>query len=149
MENRFQDQNHRLTFFQTRVQVECPACAKEATATVDYEEKKARLFCAHCGYSRIVSTEMTVFGISGHYNAPAHAYFDAKLWYEAPFRNETFQAYNTEHLLYLEAYISAKLREHKDRTHFTLLEKLPRFYHDAKNRDALLKLIAKMKNKKQ
>ena len=40
------------------------------------------------------------------------------------------------------------LREHKDRTHFTLLEKLPRFYHEAKNREVLLKLIAKLKAKK-
>lgn len=78
----------------------------------------------------------------------AHEYFDAKLWYEAPFRNEIFQAYNEEHHRYLEDYISAKLREHKDRSHFTLLEKLPGFYHDAKNRTALLKLISKLKNKK-
>jgi len=36
-------------------------------------------------------------------------------------------------------------REHKDRQHFTLLEKLPAFYHQAKNRDGLLKVIGKLK----
>ena len=47
--------------------------------------------------------------------------------------------------MYLEKYISATLREHKDRTNFTLLEKLPKFYHEAKNREGLLKIIAKLK----
>ena len=57
----------------------------------------------------------------------ANEYFDAELWYMAPFKSEEFVAFNREHLDYLEAYTSAQLREHKDRTHFTLLEKLPRF----------------------
>ena len=65
-----------------------------------------------------------------------------------PSKVKSSSHFNREHLDYLEAYISAMLREHKDRTHFTLLEKLPRFYHEAKNRDTLLKLIAKLKNKK-
>ena len=78
----------------------------------------------------------------------AHAYFDAALWYSAPFKNDTFWAYNPEHLTYLEDYITAKLREHSDREHFTLLEKLPKFYHEAKNREGLLKLIEKLRAKK-
>lgn len=78
---------------------------------------------------------------------PAQLYFNAELWLQMPFRGDVFIAYNQEHLEYLEKYISASLREHKDRTHFTLLEKLPKFYHDAKNRDALLKIISKLKRK--
>jgi hypothetical protein len=39
------------------------------------------------------------------------------------------------------------MREHKDRAHFTLLEKLPKFYHEGKNRTALLKIIEKLKKK--
>lgn len=64
-------------------------------------------------------------------------YFDADLWLQASFKSDIFYAYNQSHLDYLESYISAKLREHKDRTHFTLFEKLPRFYHESKNREAL------------
>lgn len=56
-------------------------------------------------------------------------------------------AYNGKHLEYLEQYISAKLREHKDRSHFTLLEKLPAFYGKAQSREALLKIITKLKYK--
>jgi hypothetical protein len=65
----------------------------------------------------------------------------------AAFKNDVIFAFNGDHLNYLENYISANLREHKDRNHFTLLEKLPKFYHEAKNREALLKIIQKLKNK--
>jgi len=78
---------------------------------------------------------------------PAHVYFDATLWLQHAFKNEIFYAYNHKHLEYLERYISATLREHNDRTHFTLLEKLPKFYHEAKNREGLLKIIGKLKGK--
>ena len=39
MQDRFQDQNYRLTHFQEEVAVVCPKCNKKARATVDYEEK--------------------------------------------------------------------------------------------------------------
>uniref|UniRef100_UPI004047227E hypothetical protein n=1 Tax=Polaribacter sp. TaxID=1920175 RepID=UPI004047227E len=90
---------------------------------------------------------MTHLGFAAHYQTSANSYFDAALWYAASFKNDYFFAYNEAHLLYLEQYIGAKLREHKDRSHFTLLEKLPKFYHEAKNREALLKLIEKLKKK--
>ena len=56
-------------------------------------------------------------------------------------------AYNEAHLDYLEKYISATLRQHTDRKHFTILEKLPKFYHEAKNRSDLLKIIEKLRRK--
>ena len=148
MTHRFQDQNHRLSHFQNHVDVVCPDCGERATATADHEKHEARLCCLHCGYTKIAGTAVEVAGIRGHYQAAAQVYFGADLWYSAPFKSEEFWAYNREHLEYLESYISATLREHKDRSHFTLLEKLPRFYHEAKNRDALLKLISKLKIKK-
>lgn len=140
--SRFRDENKRLSHFQTQVLVHCPQCDLRAMASVDYEEKRARLFCINCGHIRNVATIDASFG---QLIVAAHAYFNARLWLQAPFRNDTFWAYNHEHLLYLENYISAKLRESNDRTHFTLLEKLPKFYHEAKNREALLKLIEKLK----
>jgi len=139
MKERFQDQNFRLSHFQTNVWIICPTCLKKATAKVDYVEKHAKLSCLHCGYNKETS-------ICNLYMA-ANGYFGAELWLKASFKDEVFWAFNFEHLLYLESYISANLREHKDRSHYTLLEKLPKFYHLAKNREALLKLIEKLKNK--
>ncbi len=146
--NRFQDKNKRITDFQKEVLVVCPKCTKRALAKVNYEENKARLFCENCGYNKEIETEVTVFGHLGNWQLSANSYFSVDLWLKASFKEDVFFAYNYEHLEYLEQYIGAKLREHKDRSHFTLLEKLPKFYHDSKNRESLLKLIQKLKRKK-
>lgn len=148
MNKRFEDENFRLTDFQQEVAVVCLQCEKKAVAKVDYDTKKARLLCMHCGYNKETSTMLSAFGINTHFKTEASTYFKATLWYIAPFKTDLFWAYNEQHLLYLEKYINAKLREHKDRSHFTLLEKLPKFYHEAKNREALLKVIDQLKNKK-
>ena len=149
LENRFTDQNKRLSDFQNEVWVHCPQCQKQAFARRFAETKSARLTCSHCGYHKEETTQMPYkHGATYELVQAAHAYFDAQLWFKVPFKNDVFWAYNLEHLNYLEAYIAAKLREHQDRTHFTLLEKLPKFYHEAKNRAPLLKLIEKLKEKR-
>lgn len=144
---RFNDQNRRLADFRTEVLVVCPTCRRQAVASVDYASKKSRLLCPSCGYNKEKTTEARLFGITGHIEVEAHVYFRAELWLEHPFKGDVVWAYNYAHLDYLESYISSTLREHKDRSNFTLLEKLPKFYHDAKNRTALLKLINKMRKR--
>jgi len=143
-QNRFQDENLTLTHFYQEVWVVCTNCEKKAIAKVVFENKIARLFCVHCGYNKETTTALLK---NGSIKMAAHHYFEAELWLKTPFKNDVFWAFNAEHLEYLERYISATLREHKDRTHFTLLEKLPKFYHEAKNREDLLKIITKLRNK--
>lgn len=143
--DRFRDANWRLPHFYNEVWVECPACRGKATAVANRESKEARLLCLHCGYNKTRPTNLKPFG---DIEMAAHGYFGAKLWLQLPFRGrQVVAAYNGNHLHYLEKYIAATLREHQDRTHFTLLEKLPRFYHNAKNRDGLLKIIGKLMEK--
>jgi len=142
--NRFQDENLVLSDFYDEVWVVCKACANRAVAKRNAEEKTVRLFCVHCGYNKEVSN---AFGKDGSIVMAANGFFETDLWLTATFKNEVFWAYNGTHLEYLARYIGAGLREHKDRSHFTLLEKLPRFYHEAKNRDGLLKVIEKLRSK--
>jgi uncharacterized Zn finger protein (UPF0148 family) len=142
-QTRFQDENLLLSNFYQEVWVVCPSCAKKAIAKVNYETKTARLFCTNCGCNKETTTAVN----NGTINTAANQYFQSELWLQTPYKNEIFWAYNDNHLEYLERYISAILREHKDRTHFTLLEKLPKFYHEAKNREGLLKIITKLKSK--
>ena len=141
---RFLDGNLRLAEFMDEVWVVCPVCSKKATALRIPDRDSARMSCLSCGYARELSTKaengMSII-------MPAHAYFNAVLWLQMPFRKHLFQAYNGLHLTYLEQYVSADIRESRDRTHFTLLEKLPKFYHAAGNRVALLKIIAKLRQK--
>lgn len=142
--NRFQDENHLLSDFYDEVWVVCTGCSKKAIAKTNVAEKTALLYCGHCGYHKIAAASVTD---NGRLKMAAHGYFGAGLWLTARFKDDLFWAFNDQHLAYLEQYIGAGLREHKDRTHFTLLEKLPKFYHEAKNRDRLLKIIGKLKNK--
>ena len=142
--NRFQDENLVLSDFYKEVWIECPVCAKKAIAKSDFEAKTARLFCLHCGFYKVTSV---LLDTNATIEMAAHIFFDAPLWLKASFKSEVFYACNDRHLEYLERYITATLREHKDRTHFTLLEKLTKFYHEAKNREGLLKIIEKLKTK--
>lgn len=142
--NRFQDENLTKYDFYKEVLIVCPSCSKKATAIVDFEGCEAKLFCTHCS---CIKTTTTKFNKNGSIEVAANRYFDAELWLQSSFKNDVFWAYNEKHLEYLERYISATLREHKDRTGFTILEKLPKFYHEAKNRNDLLKVIEKLRNK--
>ena len=142
--NRFQEENLIGSDFYKEAWVVCPKCSKKAIATVNFESKIAKLFCDHCSYNK---KSTTLFMKNGSIETAANRYFQTELWLVASFKNDVFYAYNNDHLEYLERYISATLREHKDRTRFTILEKLPKFYHEAKNRESLLKIISKLKIK--
>jgi len=148
MENqRFSDQKKIISDFYDEVWVVCPVCSKKGIAKTDVEKRTARLQCLSCGYNKNTTTETIIFKTKANIRTASHRFFEAELWLQYPFKEHVFFAYNGEHLSYLEQYISAVLREHKDRTGFTLLEKLPKFYHESKNREALLKIIEKLKKK--
>lgn len=140
---RFQDENKKLAAFYREVWVVCPGCEKKAIASADHASKTARLICTHCGHNQLCNTG----DASSNWIMAAHNFFDAELFLKADFNDSYFFAYNREHLIYLENYIAAGLREHRNRTGFTFLEKLPKFYHEAGNRKPLLALIAKLKKK--
>jgi ribosomal protein S27AE len=141
---RFNDLNKTSADFHDEVWVKCPACGQKGVASADQAKKRVRLTCTRCAYHKEKGTELSP---KVNLLQPAHLYFDAELWLQAPFRDETFYAYNDRHLGYLEEYIRGTLRGHRDRQGFTLIERLPRFYHLAANRDPLLKTIAALKSK--
>lgn len=144
LNNRFTDENLKVSYFYNEVLVVCPNCTKKANTTVNLETSIARLSCLQCGLNKEASI---ILYNDATLKMPSNMYFNAERWLQATFKNDVFYAYNNKHLDYLERYIFATIREHKVRTGFTLLEKLPKFYHEAKNRDALLKIIVKLKSK--
>jgi hypothetical protein len=136
--HRFRDQHLRISDFWHDVDVVCPKCASHAKAIAG-TDMSAKLTCVFCGYSKEEKLD--------HYYGSASRHFNADLWFQASFKNNILWAYSRAHLEYIEKYIGAKLREHQNRLHYTLLEKLPKFYHNAKNREALLKTISRLKQK--
>ncbi|MGB4775795.1 MAG: hypothetical protein WBP45_11525, partial [Daejeonella sp.] len=75
--------------------------------------------------------------------------FKLPLWLQAEIKGHLFWAYNRQHLNEIKNYVGSKLRERliKDYKYTTMVEKLPNFIKDAKNREAIIKLIEKLERK--
>ena len=75
MQDRFQDENFRLSHFQTEVCVVCPQCTKKASTKVHYETDSTRLFCENCGYNKDKTTQSTHFKILHPQSKFLHVHF--------------------------------------------------------------------------
>lgn len=130
------------------VLVVCPACrgcarivplSPEAT----HYFAPRRLVCA-CGRTREwVGRDVWLGG-------PIDPYFHLPLWLRANFRGHVLWAYHERHLLLLEQYVSASLREHRrpgtsGGQYRGLLSRLPKWMKSGKNRDGVLRVIARLK----
>lgn len=73
--------------------------------------------------------------------------FSLPLWFQADIRGDLFWAYNREHLREIEAYVISKLRERQTDTHTTMVERLPNFIKDSKNREIIVKVIEQLERK--
>ncbi|RYY37720.1 MAG: hypothetical protein EOP46_01670 [Sphingobacteriaceae bacterium] len=141
---RFRDEQKTISDFRYEFWVECIQCNKKAVIKIDRENNTRRIACTNCGFN---GEERDDIHWKGYSTKIASALFNCKLWFTASFRGETFYALNPEHLDYLQRYIASGVRENPNRTGFTMVERLPKFMQIAKNREALLKLIEKLREK--
>lgn len=75
-------------------------------------------------------------------------YFGFDLFLQKSLSKGIFWCYNLEHAVYLEKYISAKLRErNKYAGKYSLITNLKSWIKDSKNRDLILKTIDEFKKK--
>jgi hypothetical protein len=72
-------------------------------------------------------------------------YFGLPLWLQIESCGNRLWAYNKEHLLTLKTYIAAAHRDRKGK--WSMATRLPQWIKSAKNREALLKSIAKLETK--
>lgn len=73
--------------------------------------------------------------------------FGLPLWFQAGVKGNLFWAFNRQHLTEIRNYVISKLRERQTTTHTTMVEKLPTFIKEAKNRNAMIKAIGKLEQK--
>jgi len=71
--------------------------------------------------------------------------FGCPYYFQENCKGKLFWARNREHLLEMENYISSDLRTRLP-YRMRMVEKLPTFIKEAKNRDAILKIVQKWKN---
>ncbi|MET4104823.1 endogenous inhibitor of DNA gyrase (YacG/DUF329 family) [Hymenobacter sp. UYP22] len=148
--NCFHQMEKSLVFFDLVLKVYCNQCSHKIvveTSEVKQKKESIRVRCSECG--GVESYKPTYIAHTGYSYAfdGVDPFFQLPLWYQASFKDELFWAYGPEHLLYLEQYIGARLRERNQRLYATMVERLPQFIKSAKNRDSLLKLLERMKLK--
>jgi predicted RNA-binding Zn-ribbon protein involved in translation (DUF1610 family) len=146
--------------FAKNILVVCPNCEDKAIVLQQnsdlkiFEQNSAKVVCPGCGFNK------TLEGISYRqdpkqkrgklliFGAPIDPYFHLPLWLQAEFSGELLWAYNLEHLDFLAAHVGAKLRERKQaNAPRSIGSRLPRWMTSAANREAVLKLIEKLKEK--
>lgn len=133
---RFRDTGATLHGLTGEVLVECPSCSSCARVVAE------RGICPSCAWTALPSRKGFAYG------TPADPFLDLPLWLVTEVGGEVLWAFNAEHLDLLEAYVSATLRERDpDRTRYTLVEKLPAWVKSAKNRDAVLAGITRLRTR--
>lgn len=151
-----------LDHFIKEVKTICPQCNKMALVKAPgYPNKpfEAKLTCLHCGFNKSAGydkgplvTGNTMFGgqviVTGR---PMDPFFGSSLWYSQDCCGELLWAYNDAHLDLLEQHVSAKHRERtqgEDYINRSIGSRLPQWMTAASNRDAVLKAIQKLRQKK-
>jgi hypothetical protein len=133
---RYRDTGETLPDLVSEVLAVCPACSACARVTAE------RGVCPSCAWTRPRSGRTVRWGV------PNDPYLGLPLWLTTPVGDEVLWALNGGHLDLLDAYVSATLRERvPDRTGFTLVERLPPWVKSAKNRDAVLAGVARLRER--
>lgn len=149
---RFRDEGDTIYSFQDEFLVQCPRCNSCAVVRrIDPENidwfAPRRFSCKACGSSKDWSgREIT----RPWYREPVDDYFHYPLWLQIPCCSETLWAYNQRHLDFIEAFVRAELRERKLDEQYgwsnrSLFSRLPKWMQSCKNREAILKAIAKLR----
>lgn len=164
MRNAYELQNGN---FLDHIDVVCPKCAKKAVVTGGKanqysveDDQHIRCACNHCGYVAVLNeaSKSTVFTNSRgvpvkshilYFNNPCDPFFKFPVWYEIPTTHGNLWAYNLEHLTVIENFIADKIRSRNglEIKNSSIASRLPVWASSAKNRDYLLKIINRFKEK--
>ena len=125
--------------------VQCPHChccasvvrVPDTTDTRYFGPR--RLVCTHCGHTKDCEGDRAFIGKAQDW------FFGLPLWLQLPCCGDVFWAYNGRHLDYIERYVAADLREEQNRPKRGWPTDLPEWIKSAKNRDEILRCLAKLK----
>lgn len=146
--------------FELRFFVVCPNCGKQATVahkppTAPHPKRPWRLSCTHCGHNREAAPRSYAYLERA---SPNDWYFHQLLWLQTPCCGQILWAHNERHLDYMEQYVASGLRDDvlvvaSPFSGFptkipasALSAKFPSRTVSAKNRDEVLRCIAKLKS---
>lgn len=114
----------------------CPDCDRYI-GTYRSDLRSQRLCCRRCGWTKEPVARRP-------WAAPKRRKRPIKLWLETDFRGERLWAVNEQHLRLLEEYVAAGIRETSS-YNSTIASRLPAWIKSGKNRDGLLRALAKLR----
>jgi DNA-directed RNA polymerase subunit RPC12/RpoP len=140
-----------LVRYNVVVKRNCDNCGQHFERTIPNSKEKVEevsIPCPHCGITRTFKPRNDEVRLAYRDSGkPSDPIFNLPLWLQQDIRGNLFWAYNRLHLQEMKKYIKSKLRERQTTTHTTMVERLPNFIKDAKNREALLKHIERLEKK--
>lgn len=142
----------------------CPRCGSKALVE-DHgvnSNPQLTLICSACALAKSRTKASSVvftkridserFKNAMLVGAPVDPHFHLPLWLQVDCRKNTLWFYNAEHMVFVEGYVQAKLRERHPLDVFrnwTLTSRLPTWIKLAKNRDVVLQGIARLKERNE
>jgi DNA-directed RNA polymerase subunit RPC12/RpoP len=137
--------------YKVSVKVYCADCGTLINKVIPHSKEKVNdlaISCSNCGSTEVYRARNDEYIIS--YNIAGlglDPIFHLPLWLQENIRGNLLWAYNRSHLHDIKEYVEAKLHERQTTRYTTMVEKLPTFIKEAKNREAILKAIEKMERK--
>lgn len=139
-----------LVIYKAFVKLNCPICAhpiRYEQGNLKEKPKNVMVKCDECGSSfEIQSKSEKYLNCSPKEEGLIHdQVFGCPYYFQADFKGKLFWARNLQHLLEMENYVSSDLRTRLP-YRMRMVERLPTFIKEAKNREAILKILQKWKN---
>jgi hypothetical protein len=131
----------------------CPGCSDMAKVLPAPDQSGAsaalQLICSHCGLSKRKNSDSAPALRAAR--CPVDPFFARPLCLQISCRGELLWVHNRRHLDLLESYVAAELRERSQRDggwrNATIISRLPAWIKSAKNRESLLKALARLRIK--
>jgi len=139
-----------LMVYKVFVNLNCPMCAhpiRYEQGNLKVTSKSVLIKCNGCdaSFHTQPKTEKYLNSLAKQEGLIHDRIFGCPYYFQKDFKSKLFWAKNREHLLEMENYVSSDLRTRLP-YRMRMVEKLPTFIKEAKNRDAILKILQKWKN---
>lgn len=147
---RFQDDGKQIYEFGDEFLIVCPRCSSCAKVLpVENKEMKInqilfaprKMVCPNCGHNELWKKTSIAVGAAFDW------YFRRPLWLQIECCQNVLWAYNRRHLEFIENYVAAKIRQRAPRINKSVASRLPQWIKNAKNRDEILKCVARLRSK--
>lgn len=139
-----------LVVYKAFVNLYCPICAHPIRYEQGNLKEKPRISNVKCDtcdsqFQILPKTEKYLNSFPKEEGLIHDPVFGCPYYFQADFKGKLFWARNREHLLEMENYVSSDLRTRLP-YRMRMVERLPTFIKEAKNREAILKILQKWKN---